>query len=259
MRGGTNQEWRTPLREAITALAEGLHGIYEREASRYFDDPWAVRDAYGEVVALPEQVEAWVASKVAAAGPRNAPPSVSAESPTPTPQSLLEMERGALRIFTSCAWFFDDIGGLEPIEVLRYAARAIELAGPAGARLEEAFVARLADATSNDPGIGTGRDVYLTTAKPSLSPLARLAASVAAARAVAPDDPLARETSPALRVAASNDAVTVHQNRTGEQQTFVVSVTGLPGSNGGDANGNGAWSPAMISAGLTNPPAEVGL
>jgi len=90
-----------------------------------------------------------------------------------------------------------------------------------------------------------------------LSPLARLAASVAAARAVAPDDARASETSPALRVAAAGDAVTVRQNRTGEQQTFVATVTGLPGSNGAD--GNGTWSPAMISADLTNPRADVGL
>jgi len=59
MRGGTNQEWRTPLRDAVTELAEGLHAVYDREASRFFDDPWAVRDAYGEVVATPERIERW--------------------------------------------------------------------------------------------------------------------------------------------------------------------------------------------------------
>src|SRR5580765_4149110 len=64
MRGGTNQEWRTPLRDAIASLADGLHEIYGREAARYFDDPWAVRDAYGEVVATPERIESWVARRV---------------------------------------------------------------------------------------------------------------------------------------------------------------------------------------------------
>jgi hypothetical protein len=266
MRGGTNQEWRTPLRDAITSLAEGLHEIYEREAARYFDDPWAVRDAYGEVVAVPEKIESWVAAHVkpdaatASAGTTESPPPAGGGQP-PSPSSLLEMERGALRIFTSCAWFFDDIGGLEPIEVLRYAARAIELAGPAGARLEEAFVARLADAKSNEPGIGTGRDVYLTMARPKLGQFARLAGSVAAARAVAGDDPRSRAASHALDVRASDGAVTIHQHRTGEQATYVVTVNGLPADNGAGSRGPGtaSWSPALISAQVAEPPVDVSL
>ena len=265
MRGGTNQEWRTPLRDAIASLADGLHEIYDREATRYFDDPWAVRDAYGEVVATPERIESWVAARVKPGSVATNPP--AAESPVPSPQSpplspqsLLEMERGALRIFTSCAWFFDDIGGLEPIEVLRYAARAIELAGPAGARLEEAFIARLAEAKSNEPGIGSGRDVYLTMAKPKLGQFVRLASSVAAARAIAGDDPRARTASHALDVRASDGSVTIHQHRTGEQATYVVTVNGLPTDNGVGSNGSGAgWSAALISAQVAEPPVDVSL
>ena len=123
MRDGTSQAWRAPLRDAVAELADGLHAVYNREARRYFDDPWAVRDAYGEVVATPEKIESWVATRVTRSSADSERPGESAESRVPSPQSLLEMERGALRIFTSCAWFFDDIGGLEPIEVLRYAAR----------------------------------------------------------------------------------------------------------------------------------------
>jgi len=264
MRGGTNQQWRTPLRAAIASLAEGLHEIYEREGRRYFDDPWAVRDAYGEVVATPDRIEQWVRDRVKPAarssGGTAESPVPSPQSPALSPQSLLEMERGALRIFTSCAWFFDDIGGLEPIEVLRYAARAIELAGPAGSRLEEAFIARLADATSNDPSIGSGRDVYLTMAKPTLGQFARLAGSVAAARAVAADDSRAREASRALDVRASDDSVTIRQHRTGEQATYLVWVTGLPDGNEAGSNEVGAaWSAVLISARLAEPPVDVSL
>ena len=261
MRGGTNQEWRTPLRDAIATLADGLHAIYEREAIRYFDDPWAIRDAYGEVVGTPERIEAWVSSHVKSGsdagttGVPSATGSNQADRPL-TPLALLEMERGALRIFTSCAWFFDDIGGLEPIEVLRYAARAIELAGPAGKPLEDAFMARLADARSNDPGIGTGRDVYLTMARPRIGQFARLAGSVAAARAVAPDDTRLRAVSRALEVAAVDETITIHQHRTGEQATYAVTVSGLPRSNG--TNGD-SWSPATISARLASPPVDVTL
>jgi hypothetical protein len=258
MRGGTDQEWRTPLRDAIDSLAEGLHEIYAREATRYFDDPWAVRDAYGEVVAMPERIESWVSKRVKPAARSSS--AGQAESPVPSPQSLLEMERGALRIFTSCAWFFDDIGGLEPIEVLRYAARAIELAGPAGAPLEEAFVARLAEARSNDPSIGTGRDVYLKMAKPKLDQLGRLAASVAAARAIDDNDPRAREASRALDVRAIDGSVAIHQHRSGEQKAYSVTVSGLPNVSVATTNGNpAAWSPSLISAQLSDPPTDVSL
>jgi hypothetical protein len=239
MRGGTTQEWRTPLRVAIAELAEGLHEVYEREASRWFDDPWAVRDAYGEVVATPERIGTWVARvrrpEMVDAGSVDGSP----RSPVPSPQSLLEMERGALRIFTSCAWFFDDIAGLEPIEVLRYAARAIELAGPDGPRLEKRFLERLGEARSNEPGVGTGRDVYLTVAKPSLGQFARVAGSVAAACALAADDPQALATSPALAVEATNARVVVRQLRTGVLDTFEVRVVGLPN---GDSPGDAAAS-----------------
>jgi hypothetical protein len=259
MKGGTNQEWRTPLRDAITALAEGLHEIYEREARRYFDDPWAMRDAYGEVVATPERIESWVAARAKAHAPPAGDSEASTEHGATSPESLLEMERGALRIFTSCAWFFDDIGGLEPIEVLRYAARAIELAGPAGERLEAAFLARLADARSNDPALGTGRDVYLTMAKPRIGQFARLAASVAAARAISASDLRARQTGRALEVETPDGKVIVRQRRTGERQAFDVTVTGLPAANGAAANGNGQWSPAMIAATIAAPPVDVAL
>jgi len=266
MRGGTNQEWRTPLRDAIASLAEGLHDIYEREASRYFDDPWAIRDAYGEVVATPEKIESWVAARVKPRAGEHPTVATDRQFPVPgsrvplSPQSLLEMERGALRIFTSCAWFFDDIGGLEPIEVLRYAARAIELAGPAGVALEEAFVARLADARSNEPSIGTGRDVYLTTARPRIDQFARLAGSVAAARTVGGTDPRAREAGRALDVRASDGSVTIRQHRSGARKTYSVTVSGVP--HGSDPTTNrsvAGWSPSLISARLSDPPVEVTL
>jgi alpha-amylase/alpha-mannosidase (GH57 family) len=227
MRDGTNQEWRTPLRSAISELAEGIHAVYERESARYFDQPWAVRDAYGGVVATPDRIEPWVASRVRADVPNDVQP---AGDRVPSAMALLEMERGALRIFTSCAWFFDDISGLEPLEVLRYAARAIELAGPDGVALEQAFLERLREARSSDPGVGTGADVYTGVAKPSLGQFARLAGSVAAARAVAEMDPCALETSVALRVHADNGTVTVQQFRTGQRDSFAVSVSGV--SNG---------------------------
>jgi len=76
-----------------------------------------------------------------------------------------ELERHALRMFTSCGWFFDDIAGIESVIVLRSAARAIELAGAEAPRLEAGLLERLALAPSNDPSVGSGRELYLKQVK----------------------------------------------------------------------------------------------
>jgi len=76
-----------------------------------------------------------------------------------------ELECHALRMFTSCGWFFDDIAGIESVIVLRSAARAIELSGPDAARLEAGLLERLALAPSNDPAVGSGRELYLQRVK----------------------------------------------------------------------------------------------
>ena len=80
----------------------------------------------------------------------------------PLPTAL---EHHLLRMFTSCGWFFDDIAGIESVIVLRSAARAIELAGPKAAHLEAGLLERLAAAPSNDPAVGSGRELYLQRVK----------------------------------------------------------------------------------------------
>lgn len=164
----TQQAWREPLRGALEWLAAGLHDVFERDGAVFFDDPWAARDAYGEVVArtggkegsgASDRVEATVMESL----PREAAEalgSADGSSLTGRAVELLEMERNALRLFTSCAWFFDDVGGLEPRQVLAYAARAIELAGVGGPRLRQGFLERLSRARSNDPEVGTAADLF---------------------------------------------------------------------------------------------------
>jgi hypothetical protein len=166
-----SQEWRSPLRKALAELGERLHETFEREGQEYFDDPWAVRDAWSEVVAL------------RAPGARSAVVRQHARAPITDSElarsiALLEMERDALRMFTSCAWFFDDIGGLEPKQVLRYARRAMRLSGN-GAGREPSFMARLGHARSNDPKVGSGADVYRSVGH-HLSPGVRIAAAARA-------------------------------------------------------------------------------
>src|SRR5207248_7351506 len=117
----------------------------------------AARDAYGTVVGgAAAGIVQFVAQRLRPGADR------SGERRAP---ELLELERNALRMFTSCGWFFDDIAGIETIQILRYAARAIELAGADAARLEAGVLERLARAQSNERAEGTGRDVYLNHVK----------------------------------------------------------------------------------------------
>ncbi|HUK22542.1 MAG TPA: DUF3536 domain-containing protein [Gemmatimonadales bacterium] len=180
----TQQAWRAPLRQGLDSLAAELHAQFEREGARLFRDCWAAREAYGTVVAsAPDAIAGFVATQLE--GTLDARQTVRA-------RELLEMERNTLRMFTSCGWFFDDLAGLEPLQVLRYAARAIELAGPdAAPGLEAGLLRHLADAQSNDPDAGTGDRVYRERIKPRIAPVLRIAAGSVAAARLAPADPSA--------------------------------------------------------------------
>jgi len=116
----THQRWRAPLRNALDWLAAELHGVFEREGGAIFAaDPWTVRTS-----TAPRWERRTTPSRASSAS-GCAVPTIGGAGPG---RELLELERHALRMFTSCGWFFDDIAGLESLIVLRSAARAIELA-----------------------------------------------------------------------------------------------------------------------------------
>jgi hypothetical protein len=208
-----SQAWRTPLRQGLDELQQALHAQFEREGGALFTDPWAARDAYGAALAgavsLTELLDRQ-APRADAAGRQRA-------------AALLEMERHALGMMTSCGWFFDDISGLESVQVLRYAARAIQLAGPAGISQETALRERLAAARSNDARAGTGRDLYDRRARPAFSAGARVAAGVAAAAAVGADP--AAVVPEAYDVRQDGGALVVRHRRTGETSRIAVAIT----------------------------------
>ena len=80
---------------------------------------------------------------------------------------LLDAQRNALLMYTSCGWFFNDLAGIETIQVLRYAARSIDLHEQLGeAPPVEDFLEVLAEARSNDPEQGTGRDLWFSQVLP---------------------------------------------------------------------------------------------
>ncbi|HEX3581722.1 MAG TPA: DUF3536 domain-containing protein, partial [Thermoanaerobaculia bacterium] len=95
---------------------------------------------------------------------------------------LLEMQRNAMLMYTSCGWFFNDVSGIETVQVLHYAARVIQLAQKIGGRnLEPDFMERLAPAMSNLPDRGSARDIYERDVLPTRLDLARVASHYAVA------------------------------------------------------------------------------
>jgi hypothetical protein len=175
---GWTQAWRAPLLAALEGLRDRLGELYERELAPVLPDPWAARDAYVDVVLDPERREALPFVRRRAGRP------LAPEEETKALR-LLEMQRAALLMFTSCGWFFAELSGLETVQVLKYAARAIQLARDAtGVDLEVAFENALARAPSNVPELGDGRRVWQALVKPSVVTLEGVAAHLAIASAV---------------------------------------------------------------------------
>lgn len=217
-----SQTWRTPLRDGLNALASELHAIFERDGAPLLGDVWAARNAYGHAVSQ----DADARHAFSAARLHSALTGVSvAASPTPEARQrageLMEMERDALRMFTSCAWFFDDIGGLEPQQVLRYAVRAIALSGEPE-RLTAMLCAALRLAKSNDPRTGTGEDVYVRLATgPAAAARTAAAAAALTALGVAPNGHLSAN---AVSAEIDGDRVSVTARDTGTTRHFRVAV-----------------------------------
>src|SRR5690606_17422938 len=110
-------------------------------------DPWAARDAYVAVMLGSASIDDFVAAHVV--------------GDVVTALTLLEAQRHALLMYTSCGWFFNDVAGLVTVQVLRYAARCLDLLAEAGGDPPvDAFLAVLAEARSNDPSEGTGGDIW---------------------------------------------------------------------------------------------------
>ena len=158
-RPGWNQAWRAPLRRAVDELDDRLDEAYVSRAKRLLRDPWAARDAYVDVVLDPATADSFVNAQSA----RPLDPNERGEV-----LRLLEMERHRLLAATSCGWYFADLAGLETVQVMRYAARAIELAEGLGERdVEGAFLERIGEAESNDKALGNGRSVYARLVRPA--------------------------------------------------------------------------------------------
>lgn len=168
----TQQEWRSGLRRAMEWLAEEVHGIFGAEASNLFgEDPWTIRNEYGRVVVGAESIQGFLDRRLSP----SLPPPLRVRA-----GELLELERNALRLFTSCGWFFDDLAGLEPLQILRYAARSLDLSGPAREQLEDGFISKLRKAHSNEDPPRDGAAIFLREVRSSVPPHIRVAAGAMA-------------------------------------------------------------------------------
>ncbi len=154
---GWVQIWRGPLREALDRLRDSLAKVFEVRGREMFQDPWAARDASIEIVLDPSP--AALEDFFRRHARRGASP-LSADERGEA-RRLLEMQRHTMLMYTSCGWFFDDPSGLETMQILRYAARAIELV-PASVRppIEVAFRLALLDVKSNAETAGDARRIY---------------------------------------------------------------------------------------------------
>lgn len=152
--GVWHQRWRRPLRNALNWLRDQLIEVYEEYGSKLFRDPWLARDEYIQI--LRDRSPASVSSFLSRHQTRKLQAAEQIDA-----LRLLEMQRHALFMFTSCGWFFEEISRPEGTQILRYAARALELAGDvAGVQLEKGFLKRLGLAPSNVEHFKHGAEIY---------------------------------------------------------------------------------------------------
>ncbi len=181
---GWHQRWRKPLREALDWLRDQLAQLFEDEGRQLLKDPWTARDGY--ITVILERSHANVERFFQQQAHRRL-----SDAEVVQALKLLEMQRHALLMYTSCAWFFAEISGLETVQMLAFAARAIQLAREvSGLDLESGLLERLAAAPGNLPEVAeNGRDVYLKLVKPMVASLRTVIADHTISALIEPEAP----------------------------------------------------------------------
>lgn len=159
---GWNQKWRKPLRDALDYLRDELITIFEKEGKKYLKDPWGARNNYIDVILNRNELTIKTFQK------ENFIKDLSEEQKVKA-MELLEMQRQAMLMYTSCGWFFSEISGIEATQIMKYAARAIQLAQNFSKKeIEKRFLEILAQARSNFEEFGTGKDIFEKFVKPCI-------------------------------------------------------------------------------------------
>jgi alpha-amylase/alpha-mannosidase (GH57 family) len=241
------QQWRAPLREALDWLRDRLAGIYEQRMSEYSSDPWHVRNEYINVVndRSTQNVEKFISQT--AGRPLD-------EGNRTAFLQLLEMQRNAMLMYTSCGWFFDHVTGIETVQVIKYAARAIQLCRDVQKEdLDPEFKNMLERIPTNNHELRNGRDVYHAYVEPAQVSLERVGAHYALSSvfdeeeteqseiycySVRPEDCQRSEAGVQVLITQKLD---IASNITEEKQSFVSAVLYL-----GDQNLFAALRPGLL-------------
>ena len=165
---GWNQKWREPLRNALDWLREELIIVFDRECEDLFHQPWDARNGYISVVLdrSDENIEAFL---------KEYGKNLDDNGKRSKALRMLEMQRHAMLMYTSCGWFFNDVSGMETTQILQYACRAIQLAEQvASVHLEDRFIEHLDLSVSNVKENGTAGDMYRKYVVPARLDLLRV-------------------------------------------------------------------------------------
>ncbi len=171
--GDWNQAWREPLRNSLDWLRDTLAASYEEKAKEYLKDSWQVRNDYVDIVMnrSPENVEQFIAR-------HSVQPLTAADKINVL--KLQEMQRYLMLMYTSCGWFFDELSGIETVQVIQYAGRAIQLYNDIfNADIEPQFLEQMERAKSNLTDHRDGRRIFEKFVKPAMVDLRKVAAHYA--------------------------------------------------------------------------------
>lgn len=172
--GGTRwqQEWRGPLRDALDWLRDELIPLFEQQLGALVQDPWAARNEYIEVINDRDNLDSFLN--------KQAKKSLNDEERR-TVVKWMELQRHGMLMYTSCGWFFDELSGIETVQVIKYAARVIQLAKELlNVDYEAQFLEKLALAPSNIAEYENGAKLYQLFVKPQCIDLFNVSAHLAA-------------------------------------------------------------------------------
>ncbi len=206
---GYTQTWRAPLREALDWLRDSLIEIFEIEGKAIFRDPWNARNEYIRIILErnDESIDRFMKDHA------------MADIDVNKALRLLEMQRHAMLMYTSCGWFFDELSGIETVQVIQYACRAVQLSKQLTERiLEGEFLKRLEKAPSNEAAYKDGAGVYKKLVMPSKTNLSRVGMHYAVS-SIFEDEP---ENLPLFNYQATNEFFV--KKEAGEQK-LVIGIT----------------------------------
>ena len=174
MHPGWHQEWRGPLREALDALRDEINPLFAKKGGEYFKDPWVARNDYIDVVMDRSR------GNVSQFLHQHAVREGVGEGEDIKALKLMELQRHFMLMYTSCGWFFDELSGIETVQVIQYAGRAIQLAQELFDKpFEPGFLELLEKAKSNIPEHRDGRAIFEAFVRPAAVDLKKVGAHYA--------------------------------------------------------------------------------